>query len=532
MSSSSYSVMSREALDLKVRNMTLLSKPIIEIYLKDTSRSVHGTYVRSFSTLDKIEGEVRITAKNDTRFDEINITFEGVAFTFVDNMSPITTGATRVEKYRRFLFLRQPIDYSTQVPQPRIIAAGATVTIPFMFVVPQKLPLSSCTHKVANDHVKLAHLQVPPSLGDPETSGFGGRLLDDSAPDMARIQYVLRVRLSRNRDSDGSENMLAQKSKKVRIKPAVDEAPPVDADNDPDYILRCEKGLRKFSKGRLGRLIIEAEQPQSFRLPASPIEDAGRPVTTKARAILRFDPASPNEQPPRLGSLSALLRAHTFFAATPRNDFSSKSIMPYDMSQGHFDRGFNIFNHCMGGAQWERHDPSPSDCSRSGSHDSTNTRRTSSGSIPVPAPSSEKPPKPGCPFYTAVFLIPLTLPTSRSFPPTFHSCLISRIYTLSLDLTLHGVSMMNPKLHLRLPVQVSDEGSKDTIEERRRSEVEEQERWEGAFAAADEYFAPRRIGQPETELPEQRRDGLPGYDADIGVRGGGGAARGLVRAVG
>jgi hypothetical protein len=56
--------------------MTFLAKPNIEISIP----GVHGpagTFIRSFSTMDRIEGTVNISAKVDTRFDDLEIAFVG-----------------------------------------------------------------------------------------------------------------------------------------------------------------------------------------------------------------------------------------------------------------------------------------------------------------------------------------------------------------------------------------------------------------------------------------------------------------------
>lgn len=66
----------RAPLDLNVRNITLLNKPTIDIQL-DKSDGSNGSYLTSFSTMEKIEGSVNITAKNDTKFDELEIGFIG-----------------------------------------------------------------------------------------------------------------------------------------------------------------------------------------------------------------------------------------------------------------------------------------------------------------------------------------------------------------------------------------------------------------------------------------------------------------------
>lgn len=60
------------AISIKMRNFAMQGKPVIDISLNGES-----SYVTSFSTMDKLEGEVSVTAPHDTRFDDIEIAFVG-----------------------------------------------------------------------------------------------------------------------------------------------------------------------------------------------------------------------------------------------------------------------------------------------------------------------------------------------------------------------------------------------------------------------------------------------------------------------
>jgi hypothetical protein len=48
-------------------------RPTIDIKLSDDQIG----YISSYTTLDKIQGEVTLTSEYDIRFDEVSITFEG-----------------------------------------------------------------------------------------------------------------------------------------------------------------------------------------------------------------------------------------------------------------------------------------------------------------------------------------------------------------------------------------------------------------------------------------------------------------------
>jgi hypothetical protein len=56
--------------------MAAFSKPHIEISLEG-SQGNSDAYINSFSTLDRLRGVVRITARHDTRFDELEIALQG-----------------------------------------------------------------------------------------------------------------------------------------------------------------------------------------------------------------------------------------------------------------------------------------------------------------------------------------------------------------------------------------------------------------------------------------------------------------------
>jgi hypothetical protein len=433
----------------------------------------------------------------------------------VGNLTTTPPYDGRTEVAHRFLRLVQPISRS-QLPENGIIEAGKIYKFPFTFVVPTHLLPRACGHKCDNHHVKEAHLLLPPSFGDSDLSGYDGKPLDDLAPDMARVSYCIRVKMTKWRDG-GTQNVVAEASKKLRIKPAYEEQPPLDIDNNKEYCVRLEKTIRKgLVKGKLGRLVMETSQPKSFRLPATAPGSAIPPITTMAKVKLRFDPHDESSQPPRLGSLSSKLKVVTFFASTPRRKFPSRATTRFDMSQGYISDTISLSTLCVASVDWQRHEPGstvPSSLNLRLRRDSAQS--TSSACSPdyntIPAPSSHH--RQNLPFYTATVIVPLSLATNKHFVPTFHTCIISRIYALSLHLSTQG-QPLGPSLTLRIPVQISAEGSLDGVERRRMSErVEEAER------EADAVFEPRLMGPGsgvERMGTQGRSDMPPGYE-DLGI---------------
>ncbi|KAK8187488.1 uncharacterized protein BKA78DRAFT_298481 [Phyllosticta capitalensis] len=448
---------SNHPLASKMRTLSIQGKPAVTISLDGE----HGSYMTSYSNLDKLEGQVSITAPSDTRFDELDISLLGTSAAYVDKFNTAPTMSARTDAKHLFLKLRQPID-EFDLPSPRILEAGRTYRFPFTFVIPAQLLPRSC-QRFANNQVRSAHLSLPPSMGDWSVSGHGGKLLDDLAPEMAKVSYKIVVRITRERENEDKSVCIVENNKKIRVKPAFEEQPPLAIDpKDTTYRLHEEKMIRKgMLKSKLGRLVMETQQPRSFHLPGPRTTD-NWPITSSAKVTLRFEPADETCAPPKLGSLASKLRATTFYSTTPRTNFPHRDTAFVDFSQGLYYEVVPLSTRCMAAAQWEKHGgASPSVVRRdSGCSCSSNNSNKSASNTSHPAASSTY--TPGSTYYTATLLVPLELPPNKTFPPTFHSCLLSRVYRLDLSLSISATT----SLSLKVPIQISAAGSVEGNEER------------------------------------------------------------------
>ena len=245
---------------------------------------------------------------------------------------------------------------------------------------------------------------------------------------------------------------MAEGSKKLRIIPAMEEQPPldviVDGDDRYDYKMRREKNIKKGTfKGKLGRLVIESTQPQSLKLPYCKGPGADRSPTTMATVNVRFDPVEESFPPPRLNTLQAKLKVATFFASVPMDEIPTKSSdFHYSSIRGIYVETLNLSSRCLSNIEWQKHTSSTSNLL---------TRRNSG------IPSASEAYNGGC-FYTAKVVVPVSLPKgNKVFVPSFHSCLVSRIYALDLYLSINtpNATVTDPTIHLKLPIQVSSEGN-------------------------------------------------------------------------
>ncbi|KAJ5593882.1 uncharacterized protein N7459_000090 [Penicillium hispanicum] len=462
------SIVSRgsDSLDVFIRR----SQPKIEIDLAEQQQGL----VSSFTTGDPIEGTVIITVEHETRFDEVEIVLQGMSRTTVERTAcPGRTGSQQM-----FLKLRQPIE-DAEYPTPRVLEAGRSYTFPFTFVVPGRLLPQVCTHPSNHTHVQRSHIMLPPTLGDPMLAGDGKTLLDDLTPDMCQIAYTVRASVLKRCSTDPCHlKPLANIAKKVRIVPIVEEEPPINVIDHTYYYTRKEKSVKRgFLRGKLGRLVASASQPKPIRLLPLSCE-ARDTVSTVATVQLRFEPVG-NELPPRLGSMTSKLKASTFYSATPWEDFPCQSgIMPFSqIGQGLFYQSIPLSSMCVASAQWERH----SSLAEAERRDSLNS--TASEDSISPSSSFD-----GDTYYTASVVIPITLPTSKTFVPTFHTCLISRIYSLELSLSYHtpGTNVLTPSISLRLPVQVTTQpGHADSLKSSLGVIVTQEE--------LNQFFSPRSV---------------------------------------
>jgi hypothetical protein len=430
-------------------------------------------FVHSYATYDEIKGRVNIRFEKDTSFDDVNVTFEGLSCTYVEKIATTAPTTGRTTGRHTFLKVQQPIA-SDLLPANGIFEAGVTYSVPFTFVVPDRLLPFICSHKVDNESLRREHTQLPPSLGDPSVSGDGHTLMDDLAPDMSKISYGIRARVTKW-NATGRLLEMADKVERIRIVPGKEEAPPMNiegTDSDYEYIMRKEKSVKKglFKIGKVGRLTAETTQPRSLRLP-HPQKRQIEPISTMATINLRFDPASLDDQPPQLDSIVSKLKVYTFFGAAPYK--TTPEVRRHDnwsTLHGIYPESVALSSRALSTVSWVRHGPiergsfSSSDLSRRPSAFST----TSQSSIPEPSCAYEA----GSPFYTACLPVPIALPTAsdssrpKVFVPTFHSCIVSRAYSMELNISFRtpGSSISSSHVILKTPIQISSEGGTPPVE--------------------------------------------------------------------
>ncbi|KJR87144.1 uncharacterized protein SPSK_01655 [Sporothrix schenckii 1099-18] len=401
-----------------------------------------------YTSGDSITGTVTIVPQRNIPFDEFEIVLLGTTHTRVEHVS------APIESSHVFLKLFMPIAEDAY-PVPRVLEAHQTYTLPIHFVVPHHLTLSACNHKVVSPHVHDHHTRLPPTLGRGNGSGAAAAWeRDDMAPEMARVEYVVKARVYRETlKEDGSGRStrvkIVEATQPIRVLPASKIDPPLSvSEKDRAYKLQSSKSIRKglFARSKLGRVTaitgddsIGAPEPTPIVLRPDGI--AASP--TNAYVQLYFDPARPDVAPPRVTSVSAKLNAHTYYSTGAITTFPNLGDWAHSDNvlmerRGSYSTSVTLLNNSLKSFQWEaqvdnrRRDSGYCSSDSGGPEEMVtgNARRRSSAA----SPSNSK--EMGL-VYAAPLIVPLELPMhKRTFLPTFHSCIASRTYSLQLNISM------------------------------------------------------------------------------------------------
>ena len=337
------------------------------------------------------------------------------------------------------------------------------------------------------------------------------------APQMARIEYVVKARVMRVDDADGRRIRIMETVKPINVLPASVEEPPLSVvDRDGLYTMSKAKSLRKnMLSSKLGRVTAEAVQPTPAVLRSDGLYMTSQPT---AHIRLTFDPSAPDALPPRISGVSGKITAHTFYSSGTIASFPNLGDWSQQLGtekRGYYSTSASLPAIATPKARWTQHltsvvrrdsgyssEHSHSD-SASGSGSSSHGRRTSSSKRRKSTSANSSPI-----YHTAELDIPVVLPANRkTFIPTFHSCIASRVYTLQLTVSLSvgSSSATATSLSLTIPLQLAVEADLQPQGGLALPSFDAAV----AEAEADEHLRPRVLAVPDQHFMETSV--LPGY---------------------
>jgi hypothetical protein len=120
---------------------------------------------------------------------------------------------------------------------------------------------------------------------------------------------------------------------------------------------------------------------------------------------------------------------------------------------------------CVEGVRWDWHCPAPAYERRDSGYATCDSRSSYSDAHWVDAAESERGNWSGSGnwkrkrggWYVASVALPVALPGTKTWLPTFNSCLVSRFYALELELAVHtpGAGVPATNISLKVPVQIA-----------------------------------------------------------------------------
>ncbi|KAK2595928.1 hypothetical protein QQS21_006523 [Conoideocrella luteorostrata] len=439
-----------------------------------------------------ISGYAIVKTQKDTRFDDFDIIFSGIAATRLDFVQQYPA-----HSFRPFMKLRMPIGRSA-LPENNLFVADETYKIPFNFVVPHQLTIGACNHHCSSPAVKDHHLRLPPTVGFWEA--------DDQAPEMAQIEYSIKARAYRKANNvDGAPQKISEGCHIVKVLPSLPEDAPLDITfRDERYTMSKTKTIRKnLFSAKAGKLTVTANQPSAIMLSA----DGHKAHASVARIGLEFAPTSAETTPPKINSVSGKIISSTFFGAAPTDllpNMGSRSTYTPNPSLSYTATNTLFNNKSMEKIEWQMRNVSGR---RDSGYSSLGVTDEDQSETDCVDDTTKKKSKDCAVRQNAVVEIPITIPMSNKkiFLPTFHSCLISRAYTLHVNLS---VGPMNTTMSLAIPLQIGVE----TIHEPHDGDLPS---FESVIAENEQSEAntPRnRHLMQFPELNEHTNNMLPGYD--------------------
>jgi hypothetical protein len=295
---------------------------------------------------------------------------------------------------------------------------GKSYQMPFKFIVPDELPIHACHHQCANHQIQQEHLQLPASLSYRARKSHE---IHDMSPEMTEVVYSINFALCQRDGKGGRPKKIQESTHPVQILPTRKEHSPILVpEKNKYYQLRAEKSLYTgMLRHACGKLAAYSAQPPAIQLQS--LQPTNSDASTFLKINLRFDPSLLGQLPPSLLAAEFQLRAMTFFGLEPWKNYPDLT----DVSTWGTRREF-----------W-------SDC----------VALTANNEIKMDWDSEAEGERT---IFTASIETSVSLPTHRYYPPTFHSCLLSRVYSLKARIfyRVHGKSRSRSSISVTVPVEI------------------------------------------------------------------------------
>ena len=312
---------------------------------------------------------------------------------------------------------------------------------PFSFEISTALPLQACKHRTQSLAVYEAHLRIPPTMGNAYLDPSDPASPRDKLSDSVEIAYTVQAFLLPLPNKPSHAPMTSE-IKPIQILPTFDQEPPREGFGSHLYCISKERTFKdRLWSREVGRLGVSVSQPEPLNSSYTSSADLRNPCTT-AVLDLNFDQEG-TKKPPQLCSLTTRLTAITLYGAVPWESYPD--LLVGKVSFADYGRGMDwkvmpISKMCVESVRWIEK-PAYSPC------DQSSPPHLASQSESVSITQTQR---------TASIVVPITAPQDTYLVPSFHSCLISRVYLLDFCLSYKqsDAQIFTSSLCLRVPIQV------------------------------------------------------------------------------
>lgn len=402
----------------------------------------------TYSTGDVLRGEVVVQSPVDLILEDVRIDLVGTSRTLIERQSPTPVCLPYTSASHDFLRISQP-GLETEIPPDNALIAGERHGFRFTFVIPKHLPEGNCKHTFRDQGVKDEHLHLPPSLGRFSSSGKDN-VFDDLAHEKGSVSYKIVAAITSS-DEWSRRKHLTMQSREIRMIPAVTrwteaEVHRLMTSQDSRYCTRKEEVVESgwlSGRRRVGTLVAEAMTPDSIR--SADLTCLGSTATPTVLVMKLFfqSAESTNHAPPNLGRVTAKLKARTYITSSPYDDIPRDSDILFDASKSKRNHSFTLVHSALEGPRWrvttDMNTLLPS----------YTPRETCAARLKSPHGSQPT-------SLETCISIPLSLSGTGStiFVPSFHTCYISRMYTVEVEIS-YTILGTRRSLSLCLPLQIT-----------------------------------------------------------------------------
>lgn len=366
-----------------------------------------------------LTGNINLITDKTISFDTISIELVGMVIKCLNYMSRRSATA------HPFLKLSIPQPHCNGLEE-RVLEAGESHKVPFSFVFPYYLAMGACNHYYSPDSsIVDEHLQLPPTMG------FWSE--DDFSSPMMQVVYFLHSNVKTIPNKNCSSGIIImEESVKLPFLPRRSEVPPLFlTDHDKLYKMHTCISIRSLSHiWGTGKLSVYANQPSAIFVSADGFQVAqckvyiGLNMTTESHV-------SNGDSFPQINCISAKLISNTRFNAGEMDQLPNLGSMG--------NTKLPTINHTMP-VEFDQIDW------KLGKWKHQNCDRGLTNQIEATIALSDD----------------LIRRRRIRLLPTFHSCRVSRTYTLHLTFC---IGQFYQTATLLLPVQIGVEIYDDSLQE-------------------------------------------------------------------